>query len=180
MAWRLVARAMTDEMTAEGLVKAGVTGTYRVERDTMAAAPILGVTVEDGVASRASAELQVVMKQVPLAAARLQSNSAVPASARISVSEVVRPGTPLRSGKTQMRAVGVALVGGLVLTVFAASFFDAWSVRRRRSRDVAAVPGPAALALGRGDAGEHRCGRRRRVGRHGRGAGGQDRRDRGS
>lgn len=129
----LVSRAMMDEVTAQALAKAGVTGTYTVQRDTMAAAPILVVSVEDVVLSGASAQLKVVTEQVPLAASRLQSDSLVPNAARITLAEVARPGTPAWSGKGQIRAAGVAGVAGLVLTLLAASLMDAWSVRRRRA-----------------------------------------------
>jgi hypothetical protein len=143
----VVSRAMMDETSAKTLVKVGVTGTYGVQRDTMSAAPILLVTVEDTVPSRASEGLQAVAKEVLRTLSRLQADSSIAQESRITVTEVARPSSPVKSGKGQIRALGVTLVGGLIMTVLATSFVDALILRRRRA-DAAVGAGAVASAGG--------------------------------
>jgi hypothetical protein len=69
---------------------------------------------------------------VPLTLARLQEDAHVSPSAFITVDVIARPSAPVKSAKTQLRAIGLALVAGLVLTVLAIAFIDGWRIRRRR------------------------------------------------
>jgi hypothetical protein len=142
----VVSRAMMDEASVQAMKKAGVTGTYTIQRDVMAAAPILMVKVENSQPSTARKDLEVVAKEVPLVVARLQADSSIAQASRITLAEVSRPSAPVRSGKAQVRALGLALVGGLVLTVLAVAVLDAWSLRRRRGA-VSADPGAITEAV---------------------------------
>jgi hypothetical protein len=94
-------------------------------------APIIVLTAQEASPGQASRSLDVLTNQVPQTVTRLQADSSIPADARVSVAVVARPSAPARSGKSQLRAMAVALVAGLVLTVLAASFVEALAQRRR-------------------------------------------------
>jgi len=127
----VVSRAMMDDdETAQALKKAGVSQ-YSVQYDSLSAAPILIVQAMESSPEKASEALAVLTKQVPLTIARLQNEASISSSAFINADVIARPSAPVRSGKTQLRAVAVSLVVGLVLTLLAVSFTDAWRIRRR-------------------------------------------------
>jgi len=126
----VVSVAMTDNETAQALQNAGVSQ-YSVIYDATNGGPILTVQAEGSSRAEASAALSAVDQQVPLTLARLQRDAHVSPSAFINVDMIARPGTPTKSAKTQLRAIGVALVAGLVLTVLAIAFIDGWRIRRR-------------------------------------------------
>jgi capsular polysaccharide biosynthesis protein len=132
----LVSRAMMDETSMRQLHSLGVSDAYTAEHDTLSPAPIIVLTAQEASAAQASGSLDILTNQVPQTVTRLQADSSIPPDARVSVAVVARPSAPVRSGKSQLRAVAVALVVGLVLTVLAAAFVEALWQRRR-----AAVPG---------------------------------------
>lgn len=137
----IVARSMMDDETARNLRQAGVTK-YTVLYDTLSAGPVLRVTAEESGPAKASAALETLTKQVPLTTARLQRATAADPRFYVTTAVVARSGPPQRSGKSQLRAVGLALVGGLVLTQLAVALIDAW----RRRRALAPPSGPAGRA----------------------------------
>lgn len=126
----VVSSAMMDDETARALKKAGVSQ-YSVRYDSLSAGPILIVQATESSPKKASDALALLDKQVPLTVARLQDEASISANSFITAVVIARPSTPIRSGKTQLRAVALALVFGLVLTFLAISFIDAWRIRRR-------------------------------------------------
>lgn len=137
----IIARAMMDDQTARTLERAGVTQ-YTVEFDTLSAGPVLQASVEEATPAQASASLLAVTQQVPVTTANLQAATSTEPEFYVTTAVVAAPGTPERSGKTQLRAVGVGLVVGLVLTQLCVSFVDAWRKRRARNRAARAEPVP--------------------------------------
>ncbi len=126
----VVSRAMMDDETAQALKKAGVSQ-YKVSYDALSAGPILIAEADASSPKKASDALAVLTRQVPLAVARLQGAAAISPRSFIHVAVIAGPSTPVKSSKTQLRAIAVSLVGGLVLTLLAVSFIDAWRIRRR-------------------------------------------------
>lgn len=127
----IVARSMMDDETVRTLKRAGATS-YTVQHDTLSAAPVLLVTAEERSPARARSALVAVTKQVPRSTARLQAATTMDRRFYVTTSVVAGPGDLQRSGKSQLRAVGVALVAGLVMTQLSVSLFDAWRQRRAR------------------------------------------------
>jgi hypothetical protein len=127
----VVARAMMDDETVQALQKAGVSQ-YTVQYDTLSAGPILILQTEGSTPQNASNSLAVLAKDVPLSVARLQREASIRRRSFISAQVIARPSTPAKSGKTQLRAMALALVAGLVLTLLAVSFAEARRIRRLR------------------------------------------------
>lgn len=137
----IIARAMMDDETARTLERSGVTQ-YTVEFDTLSAGPVLRASVEEATPTQASASLSAVTKQIPVTTASLQAATSTEPEFYVTAAVVAAPGTPERSGKAQLRAVGMGVVAGLVLTQLAVSFVDAWRKRRARNRATRAEPEP--------------------------------------
>jgi capsular polysaccharide biosynthesis protein len=127
----VVSSAMMDDDTAKVLVAGGVTQ-YSVQYDSLSAGPILIVQATASSPAKAGAALAALDHQVPLTVARLQDEASISPKAFITAQVIARPGTPVKSDKTQLRAAGLAFIVGLVLTLLAVSTIDAWRIRRRR------------------------------------------------
>lgn len=140
----VIARSMMDDATVRTLRAAGV-GTYTVRFDTLSAAPILLVEAEGATPKQATHAVTVLLTQVTATTARLQSQTSIAPESFIRLSVIAQPGDPQRSGKTQLRAVGAAVVVGLVLTLLMVALTDSWRVRRRTRRESVGA-GPAAAA----------------------------------
>ena len=138
----VVSLAMTDNETAQALLNAGVSQ-YTVTYNSANPGPILVVQAEGSSPAEASAAIAAVTAQVPVALARVQKEANISPSAFITSDVIAHPGTPTKSGKTQLRAIGLALVAGFVMTLLAVSFIDGWRTRRR-------LRGPAAEPALRG------------------------------
>ncbi|MGO9080046.1 MAG: hypothetical protein ACLQDY_13540 [Streptosporangiaceae bacterium] len=127
----VVALAMTDEATGQALAKAGVSQ-YTVEPNPLSAGPILILQVQASTPAAASNALDALTRQAPLTVARLQREASIASSAFVTVQVISRPSLPARSGKTQLRAVILVFILGIVLTLLAVAFVDAWRIRRRQ------------------------------------------------
>ena len=130
----VVSLAMMDDKTAKQLIAAGVSNDYTVVRDRTTSGPILLITAEETSSSTASASLETVIKEVPVTTLTLQTDTAIPESALIEVTEIGKTGDPEPRRKSQIRALLVVLVGGLSLTVLGTSFLDSLLGRRAARR----------------------------------------------
>lgn len=149
----LVGRAMMDDETGRALASAGVTD-YKVTFDTMSAGPVVVAEASAPSSRRASDELRTLSAQVPVTLARLQASTSTSPTYFITLANIAGPSDPVRSGKAQLRAIGVALVGGLVAMLLAVAMLDAWRIRRRsegpRYGAPAGTPSPVAAMAGAG------------------------------
>jgi hypothetical protein len=126
----VISSAMMDDETAKVLKESGVTN-YSVQYDTLVTAPILIVQATESSPTGASAAIAVLDKQVPLTVTRLQKEASIAPKSFIAAKVIARPSTPAKAYKTEIRAVGLAFVVGLVLTLLAISLINAWRIRRR-------------------------------------------------
>jgi len=147
----VLARAMTSGEVADALVPPGSTGEYTVVRDTSTSGPVLTITATDRTAAQAVALLDSVIARVPDVFASLQATIDVSDPATMHVMQLSRETQPKDSNKSQVRAILIAAVGGLALTVFGASLLDGLLRRReaslrskRRSVSTGSEPRPAA------------------------------------
>lgn len=131
----VVSLAMTDNETTQAMRKAGVSQ-YTVAYESLSAGPVLMVQAQGSTPEEASNALAVIDAQVPLTVARLQREASITPSSFVNVEVIARPSAPARSGKTQLRAMGLALVVGLVLTFLAVSLVDGWRIRRMNAHSV--------------------------------------------
>lgn len=126
----LVSRAITDDKANRELQKAGVSQ-YTVQWDPTAAGPILLVQATGSSPAEARQSLAVLSRQIPVTLVQLQTATSTDPAYFITATVVSGPNEPRRSTKTQLRAVGVAGVAGLTVTVLAVSTVDSWRRRRR-------------------------------------------------
>jgi len=126
----IISTAMMDDQTAKALKELGVSQ-YNVEYDGLSAGPILIVQATGSSPGQASAALSVLDRQVPLTLARLQDEASIAPRSFITSMIAARPSTPAKSYKTELRAIALAFVVGLVTTLLAVSVVDAWRIRRR-------------------------------------------------
>lgn len=127
----VVSSAMMGDETAKQLEAAGVPS-YSVQYDTLSAGPILIVQSTASTPNQASYAITVLDKQVPLTVARLQKEASISPHYFISARVIARPGTPVKSTKTQLRVEVLALIVGLVLTLLSVSVIDGWRVRKQQ------------------------------------------------
>lgn len=135
----VVSIAMVDDTTMKKMIKAGVSDRFTVALDRTMSGPILLVTAEELTAAQASRSLELLMKQIPQTTLRLQTDSAIPTGSLIEVSVIGRKGEPAPARKSQIRALLVAVVAGLSLTLLGTAFLDSWILRRSGLRTGAAA-----------------------------------------
>jgi hypothetical protein len=126
----VIANAMTDDQAAETLKAAGVSQ-YTVQYDSLSPAPILIVQATEPTPEEASAALALLDREVPLTVVRLQKEALIPHNSFVSAQIIARPSTPTKSEKTPIRAMALAFVVGIVLTLLSVSLIDGWRIRRR-------------------------------------------------
>lgn len=125
--------AMTSSSAHASLQKAGFVGSYTVARDTLSDGPIVIVTAKAKTPQGALADLGMVLKMAGPQLRAVQANQ-VPDIKNLATTTVVARDTQASpSRKSQIRALAVALVVGLVGTVLAVSVVD-MVVQRRRAR----------------------------------------------
>lgn len=125
----VVSSAMMGDQTAKALQEAGVSQ-YSVVYDTLSAGPVLDAQVTEPSPAKASAAITALDKQVPVTVGRLQHEASISPRAFITAKVISGPSAPAKSSKTQLRAVVLAFVIGLVLTLLVISVIDSWRIRR--------------------------------------------------
>lgn len=145
----VVAAAMGDAQTAAELKRAGLSGTFEVVPDAATASPIITLTVKSSTPAKALSGLAIGINAIPPQLTRLQNEEQVAAQDRISVQVITRSSKATVARKTQIRAVVVALAGGLLGTAFLSVLIDELLIRRReqdtdKPGEVAAVEPPVS------------------------------------
>jgi hypothetical protein len=141
----VLSKTLSDRATQLTVQQAGGTGTFTVVQDLTAGGPVLLVTVTASTPAATLRTLAAVTGVVPLALARLQTTSGVPANALIRSKVITRDNIAQPVRKSQLRAMMAAAAAGLGGTVLLTALVDGYLARRRGGR-VAAAPAPAPPA----------------------------------
>jgi hypothetical protein len=149
--------AMTSSSSRATLQKAGFVGSYTVARDTTSDGPIVTVMTKAATPEGALADLRMVLDMAGPQLTRVQAGQ-VPDNKDLATTTVVSRDTQASpSRKSQIRALAVALVVGLLGTALAVSVVDTLTQRRRarkgngRSvRRLRTAPAPGEARAGSG------------------------------
>jgi hypothetical protein len=151
----VVSRAMMSSSSLTSLSKAGLIGSYTVVRDTTTDGPILTVTTKAKTPEAALTDLRLVLRLTGPQLTSLQADEGVADQDRVTTTVVARDTQASASRKSQIRALVVALVFGLVGTALAVSVVDRLMQRRRapkgsgrRVRRLTAAPAPGEARAG--------------------------------
>ena len=132
----VVARAVTSSATLAQLRQKGLTGSYTVMRDASTDGPILTVTAKDKTAVAALADLTLVLATAQPQLDRLQAQQSVTQKNRVTATVVAKDGAASASRKSQIRALVVAVVAGVVGTALVVSAVDTLLIRRGNRRKI--------------------------------------------
>ena len=128
----VLARAMTDDTITTQIAPKGGTAEYTVERDTTTSGPMLIVMATDVTNDGAVATLDAALAQAPKLLSQLQSSVGAPSNTLIGLGTITHDTVAEPMIKSQLRAVILAGVVGVALTVFGTNLLDALLIRRRR------------------------------------------------
>jgi hypothetical protein len=129
--------AMTSSSARATLLRTGFAGSYTVARDTNSDGPIVTVTTKAKTPEGALADLRMVLSMAGPQLARVQAGQ-VPDNKDLATTTVVSRDTQASaSRKSQIRALAVALVVGLLGTALAVSAVDTLRQRRRARKGYA-------------------------------------------
>lgn len=153
----VLARALNDGQAHVELAPPEGTSDFVVSRDTSSSGPVLVVEVTGTDAVDAVAMLDEVLAAMPPMLEQLQTDVDAPTSSFIRTTVVTRDDIAEASSKSQIRALLVAVVGGLAVTAFITYAVDGLLVRRSLERrrgargaaagvEAPAAPAPAAAA----------------------------------
>lgn len=151
----IVSRTMMSSSSLTALRKAGLVGSYTAVRDTTTDGPLVTVTTTAKTPQAALTDLRLVLNLAGPQLNSLQANQDVTSKNRVSTIVVARDTHASASRKSQIRALLVALVVGLVGTALAVSVVDLLTQRRRASkrsgrtvRRLTAAPAPVEAQAG--------------------------------
>lgn len=139
----VLSRSMSDGPVHDGLAPKGGSATLKVTRDTTASGPMLVIDVTDTTASGAGEILTNAVDAAPAQLHALQASVGVAAPDEIRIVPVTHSAEPTASNKGQIRAVILAAVVGLALTLFLVSLIDNVLIRRSRRRAALVEPDEA-------------------------------------
>ncbi len=140
----VLSKAMSDDASAAALKEAGAAGAYTAQLDGTAAAPMVLVTAEASSAAGSQKTLGLVLARIPTVLNSIQDLAAAPQTARITTIVLTQTQQPVKNIKSVIRAVGVAVAGGLAVTLLLTAVVDAVLVRPRRPRGAKHRPGRKA------------------------------------
>jgi hypothetical protein len=126
----VISRAMTDRTTQQQIAKAGAPGTYTIAPDAVSGGPLLVITAEAVSPEGALTTLAVVNRVLPTTLETVQSSAGISSASLIRSRQLTRDDAAQPVRKPLIRALLVALVAGLALTLLAASLVDGMLLRR--------------------------------------------------
>ena len=127
----VVARAMTDGPAQVKLRASGLINPYTVATDQTTNSPLVIVTATGATEPAALTNLRLILATAPTVLTQLQDAQSVPTVARVKVQVISLPTRAKAVRKSQIRAVAVALVVGLVGTTLVVTAIDVILLRRR-------------------------------------------------
>lgn len=116
--------------TAQQIIDDNPDATIAVGPDFASTGPILLVKVEAPSAGTSMSLRDAIVAEVAPTLARMQGDVSVGASSRITTSSLATDPRPEVSRKSQLRALIVAVGGGLAATVFGSALIDGVALRR--------------------------------------------------
>lgn len=128
----VLARSVSDTETVNEIAPPTGTATYEVVRDVTTSGPILLVTTQDSTDSGALDTLHAVLQVMPERLATLQTSAGAPPESLLTMSVIANTDVAEVDRKSQIRAVIVAAVLGLALTMLLAAAID--GALRKHSR----------------------------------------------
>ncbi len=130
----VLARALSDGTVHDTIAPPNGPATFTVDRDTTSSGPLVLIQVKDSTPTAAMQILDAVVTQTPKTLDALQNDLSVKAQSRIQIVEVVRSDVPNADSKSQLRAILVAVAGGLAATLFGTKLLDSFLLRRSAAR----------------------------------------------
>lgn len=128
----VLARAMTDDTISTHIAPQGGKAKYTVTRDTTTNGPMLIIMATDVTSDGAVSTLNATLAQAPNVLRQLQSSVGAPSNTLIGLGTITQDTIAQPEIKSQLRAVILAGVVGLTLTVFGTNLLDALVIRRKR------------------------------------------------
>lgn len=129
----VLARAINDPAVQERVLPPGSSTAYVAQKDPTTSAPVLLITVEDRSLSQARRVRDVLLDQVPVVLADLQTTVGVPRTSQLTASVVAAEGLPEQNHKTMIRALLVVAGMSLGVTIALAGAVDSLLTRRKKA-----------------------------------------------
>lgn len=144
----LVGVALSDQTTQLELKAISKDVQFTVQADVLTTSPLLVIDVKDSSPETALRIRDILVTRVPLRLEAMQEALAVNGNDRVTTTVVTLDVQAVEVGKNRLRAAVVACAGGLVLTLVAATLWDARRLGHpRRRRPSRRGPEPDQVAL---------------------------------
>ncbi|MGV8849593.1 MAG: hypothetical protein ACOH16_08605 [Propionibacteriaceae bacterium] len=130
----LVGVALSDQATQIELKAMSKDVEFTVQADVRTSSPLLVIDVKDSSPETAMRIRDLLVARVPLRLEAMQQALGVSAKDRVTTSVLTLDVEAEEVGKNRLRAAVVAAAGGLVMTLGAATLWDARRLRRPRRR----------------------------------------------
>lgn len=140
----ILTRSMTDATTTANLKAEGVTDPFTVTIDPTTAAPVIVIQIESATSDTAVNSMRAIVAQLPQSLDQVQRSAGVPTNSLIRSNVITQDSEGTPQSKSQVRALLVVGVGGLVGTWLATATLDSLIMRRRKLPVVSAGSAPAS------------------------------------
>jgi hypothetical protein len=128
----VLVKSMSDEGTAEGLAAAGFgDAEFQIWRESSSAAPVVAITVNGGSRRDTVEAMSYLVKILPKTLTQVQATSGAAPRNMVTPVMLTPDAVPEAIVKGQLRALVVAVAGGLGLTYLAALLTDGLALSRR-------------------------------------------------
>jgi hypothetical protein len=134
----ILTRSMTDTTTTTSLKAQGVTDPYTVTIDPTTAAPVIIIQIESATSDSAISSMRAIVAQLPQSLDQVQRSAGVPTGSLIRSNVITQDSEGTPQSKSQVRALLVVAVAGLVGTWLATATLDSLVMRRRKTLAVRA------------------------------------------
>lgn len=135
----LVGVALSDQSTQLELRAISKDVEFTVQADVRTSSPLLVIDVKDSSPETAVRIRDLLVARVPLRLEEMQQALGVSPKDRVTTSVLTLDVEAVEVGKNRLRAAVVAAAGGLVMTLGAATLWDARRLRRPRRRKATRV-----------------------------------------
>jgi hypothetical protein len=129
----ILGRSMSDAENQLALQAAGSTAKFTIGPDDLTSGPVLLLTADAKTPAQVLGSLQIALDRVPTSLAAIQRSVSVPKASMITSTVITQDNEAKVVRKSQIRAVVVAAVAGIILTLMIAALVDV-RLRRRESR----------------------------------------------
>ena len=140
----IIARAMSAEETVTKVKAAGGSPDFEVKTDPTTSGPLLLITTQESTPEQSKASLDLLVAEVPVILKQIQDADSIKSTFQITSAVITEQKVPTVVRQSQVRAMFVAAVLGLLGSLLIISLIDSRLLRKKDGDEQEGDGGPTA------------------------------------